>query len=67
MLLPLNPPLFLLALMLLLSSCSCFASFHKSLNVTVRRAVDGSRHSRRSVQPSLYWVNAPADSCDTAP
>lgn len=66
MVLPLNPPLSALALMLLLSFCSCFASSHKSINVmrAVRWAVDGSRHR---IQPSLYWVNAPADSCDTAP
>lgn len=66
MVLPLNPPLSALALMRLLSSCSCFASFLKSINVVraVRWAVDGSRYS---IQPSLYWVNAPADSCDTAP
>lgn len=53
---------------LIIFDCERFASFLNSINVErARSAEDGRRCSQRSIQPGLYWVSAPADSCDTAP
>lgn len=71
MFLPLNPPVSAPVCFLPATNAGFIIFERGFLNaISVQRAVclgDGRHGCQRSVQPGRSWVNAPADSCDTAP